>query len=97
MENTAIKKDSPFACVMDDLTPEQRERIFALLDKLKAKKQEIKELPDGYAFRCEILEAVVPAADAFFKRYIDGVYGSGIRVRVGEFDIVRGGCAEDGL
>jgi uncharacterized Fe-S cluster-containing protein len=46
-----MPKESPFACVMTDLTPEQRSRTFAILDELKAKRKEVKELPDGYAFR----------------------------------------------
>lgn len=46
-----MKQESPFACIMTDLTPNQRTRTFELLDELKAKKQEVKELSDGYAFR----------------------------------------------
>lgn len=36
---------------MTELTPEQRTRTFELLDELKAKKKEVKELSNGYAFR----------------------------------------------
>lgn len=36
---------------MSDLTPGQRTRTFELLDILKAEKLEVREMPDGYAFR----------------------------------------------
>ena len=36
---------------MTDLTPEQRNRTFELLDELKAKKTHVKDLPNGFAFR----------------------------------------------
>ena len=44
-------KESPFACDMSALNEEERRRILALLERLKTGKQEVKELPDGYAFR----------------------------------------------
>lgn len=44
-------KESPFACNMAALTSEQRTRIFGLLKKMKLKMAEVKELPDGFAFR----------------------------------------------
>ena len=43
--------ESPFACDMSALNTQERRRIFPLLENLKTKKQEVKELPDGYAFR----------------------------------------------
>lgn len=44
-------KESPFACDMSALNTEERRRILALLENLKIRKEEVKELPDGYAFR----------------------------------------------
>lgn len=46
-----MKQESPFACVMTDLTPGEKALTFELLDKLKAAKREIPELSDGFAFR----------------------------------------------
>ena len=43
--------DSPFACDMNALTPEQHKRHSELLSQMMASQQEIVELPDGYALR----------------------------------------------
>lgn len=51
LKGNNMNQESPFACVMANLTPEQRTRTFTLLDELKSKKTEVKELPNGYAFR----------------------------------------------
>lgn len=48
---TITNNETPFACDMSALDEEQRTRVLALLEELKAKRQAIKELPDGYAFR----------------------------------------------
>ena len=50
-----MKQESPFACVMTDLTPGEKARTFELLDELKTAKQEIRELSDGFAFRYPML------------------------------------------
>lgn len=52
------EKESPFACMMNALSQEERKRTFALLDELKSKRKEVKELPDGYAFRYEMSSEV---------------------------------------
>lgn len=44
-------KESPFVCNMKALTSQQRTRILKLMTKFKTKIQEVKELPDGFAFR----------------------------------------------
>jgi hypothetical protein len=44
-------KESPFACNVAGLNTEQRQRYTALIKKLSISKQEVRELPDGYAFR----------------------------------------------
>lgn len=49
--NDIEKLRSPFACNVSALDAGQRERWMALTQKLRAAGQEIKELPDGYAFR----------------------------------------------
>jgi hypothetical protein len=42
---------SPIVCVMDSLTPAQKTRTCILMDLVKTTRLEIKEFPDGYAFR----------------------------------------------
>ena len=42
---------SPIACDMTALSPEQRQRHGALSRQLAQATAEVKELPDGYAFR----------------------------------------------
>lgn len=44
-------KESPFVCNMAGLNKEQRQRYTALIKKLDSGKQEVRELPDGYALR----------------------------------------------
>lgn len=48
---TITENDTPFACDMSALGAEQKKRVLDLLKELISKRQEIKELPDGYAFR----------------------------------------------
>jgi hypothetical protein len=45
------QKESPFACNVKALNAEQRKRWLALLGHLSQLKQEVSQLPDGYAFR----------------------------------------------
>ncbi len=51
---TITNNDTPFACDMSALNAEQRKRVLDLLEELKAKRQDIKELPNGYAFRYQM-------------------------------------------
>ena len=47
--SATVKKESPFACDMTALTPEQRARHFEVLGpKLRVLRKEVRELPDGY-------------------------------------------------
>lgn len=48
---TITHNETPFACDMSALNAEEKKRVLVLLEELKTKKQEIQELPDGYAFR----------------------------------------------
>jgi hypothetical protein len=50
MERDA-KRDSPFACRVSALDDEQKRRRRSLLEHLISTKEELQELPDGYAFR----------------------------------------------
>lgn len=51
---TITNNDTPFACDMAALNGEQKKRVLDLLEELKSKREEIKELPDGFAFRYEM-------------------------------------------
>lgn len=44
------KKESPFACDMTAIAPEQRDAHIATIKRLFGAVQSIRELPDGYAF-----------------------------------------------
>lgn len=48
---TMTENKTPFACNMAAFNAEQKKRVLDLLKELKTKRQEVKELPDGYAFR----------------------------------------------
>jgi hypothetical protein len=57
--------ESPFACDMSALNTEERRRILFLLEQLKTRKQEVKELPDGYAFRYQMTSDMFREAAEF--------------------------------
>lgn len=48
---TITDNETPFACNMTALNGDRKKRVLELLNELKTKRQEIKELPDGYSFR----------------------------------------------
>ena len=48
---TKTTKESPFFCNVAGMNAEQRKRYTVLIKKLQTSKQEVRELPDGYAFR----------------------------------------------
>lgn len=43
--------ESPFACNVAGLNAQQRQRYGVLIERLGSSRQEVRELPDGYAFR----------------------------------------------
>ena len=45
------EKETPFSCNVAGMNDVQRERWQKLIEHLAIAKQEVKELPDGYAFR----------------------------------------------
>jgi hypothetical protein len=51
MQMNTEDNEPPFACNMDGMNTEQKQRYELLTKQLQITKQEIKELPDGYAFR----------------------------------------------
>ena len=51
MPALASAKESPFACMMDALSPAERKQHFEEYGpKLRARLQKIQEVPDGYEF-----------------------------------------------
>ncbi len=44
-------KTIPLACNLAAMTPEQRQRYGEIKNRLRSAAQEVKELPNGYAFR----------------------------------------------
>lgn len=64
METNTID-DAPFACNPSALSTDERVRYSALTKQLIAEKQEIKELPDGYALRFEISRERIKDAAEF--------------------------------
>ena len=51
MQMNTKDNEPPFACNMKAMNAEQRQRYNVLAKQLQMTIQEIKELPDGYAFR----------------------------------------------
>lgn len=51
MSEAPVERESPFACVMDAIEPDKREQHLATAQHLFHAVNEIRELPDGYAFR----------------------------------------------
>lgn len=54
--------EPPFACNLKTLNTEQRQRYDVLVKQLQMQIKEIKELPDGYAFRLPSEAATVKDA-----------------------------------
>lgn len=46
-----MSRPEPIACDLTALTPEQRDHHRQLFDALQRATEEVRELPDGYAFR----------------------------------------------
>jgi hypothetical protein len=53
------EKESPFTCNVSGLSTDQRQRWEALLTQLNDAKQEVGELPNGYAFRFSATSSMV--------------------------------------
>ena len=54
-----VEKESAFACNVAGLDGAQRQRWEKLIEAMAAAKQEVRELPDGYAFRFPSESAMV--------------------------------------
>lgn len=51
---TISSNDTPFACDMTALNEAEKNRVLELLEQLKSNRQEVVELPDGFAFRYQM-------------------------------------------
>src|SRR5262249_46422877 len=60
--NQKVMSESPIACNLTALSKEQRKRHQSLSIELRGIVQEIRELPDGYAFRFPADEATIQKA-----------------------------------
>lgn len=58
---TGPRRETPIACVMNALSPQQRERQQALLNLVRARIQETSDLSDGFALR------LPPSAEGFVE------------------------------
>jgi hypothetical protein len=59
---------SPFVCDMTAFTPDERSQHIAAIQSLFGQVQEVRELPDGYAFRLDSgADLVAKAADFIAK------------------------------
>jgi hypothetical protein len=65
MKSISDEKESPFFCNMNALTVDQRKRVIELVKLLKTKTQEVKELPNGFAFRYKPDSEIVRDAAEF--------------------------------
>jgi hypothetical protein len=67
-EQNQSVKESPFVCNMLALDAEGRRRHSAVTKKMKAAVKEMKELPDGYAFRFPAEQSTILLTAEFIAR-----------------------------
>jgi hypothetical protein len=63
-----MKEESPFACDMKAIAPEQRDAHLALIERLFQSVQSILELTNGYKFQLSNESDVLLAAAEFISR-----------------------------
>ena len=75
-------KESPFACDMNAIAPEQRGPHIATIERLFSSAQKVRELPDGYAFELPKETDVLLSAAQFIalERLCCPFFGFGIEV-----------------
>lgn len=61
------EKQSPFACDMTAIAPEQRGAHIAIIKRLFGLVQSIREWPDGYAFELPNQSDVLLTASEFIR------------------------------
>jgi len=75
-------RDSPFACDMTAIAPEQRGAHIVAIERLFRSVQDMRELPDGYAFELPNESDVLLTAAQFItlERLCCPFFGFGIEV-----------------
>ena len=75
-------RESPFACDMNAIAPEQRGAHIATIERLFRSAQKVRELPDGYAFEIPKESDVLLSAAQFIavERLCCPFFGFGIEV-----------------
>lgn len=63
-----MKEESPFACEMNAIPPEQRDAHLAVIKTLFQSVESIRELPNGYEFQLSNESEVLLAAAEFISR-----------------------------
>lgn len=64
MDDRRTVHESPFACDMSAIAPSERSQHLAAIEELFGAVQEVRELPDGYAFR-------LPGETAWLRKAAD--------------------------
>jgi hypothetical protein len=67
MSNERTDKVEPFACVMEAIEPGKRRQHLDTARRLFGSAREVRELPDGYAFRLTDEPSTLPLAAAFIS------------------------------
>ena len=62
-----MKEESPFACDMNAIAPEQRDAHLTLIERLFQSVESIRELPNGYKFQLSNESEVLLAAAEFIS------------------------------
>jgi hypothetical protein len=63
--------DTPFACNMQAISAEERPRHVEVTGQMRQATREVKELPDGYAFRFDASRPTVMLVSEFISRERD--------------------------
>jgi hypothetical protein len=77
-----LEKESPFACDMTAIAPEQRGAHLATIEKLFGAVESLRELPNGYTFRLPNESGVLLTAAKFIslERLCCPFFGFGLEV-----------------
>ena len=60
--------ETPFACNMQAISAEERPRHLTVIEQMKQAVKEVKELPDGYAFRFDASQPTILLVSEFIAR-----------------------------
>lgn len=60
--------EAPFACDMQTISADERPRHLTVIEQMRQATREVKELPDGYAFRFDASQPTILLASEFISR-----------------------------